>query len=117
MVESTALEMRRTGNRTVGSNPTLSATHWAKQSPLLGGYSKLAEQPTGLGRRPFRSFAPEQGQLTWPCLSRCDARATSRIKKKEQGNPMRLIVTHRKIVSEIEAAIPLARADEPVFRH
>ena len=29
MVESTALEMRRTGNRTVGSNPTLSAT----QSP------------------------------------------------------------------------------------
>ena len=25
MVESTALEMRRTGNRTVGSNPTLSA--------------------------------------------------------------------------------------------
>ena len=26
MVESTALEMRRTGNRTVGSNPTLSAT-------------------------------------------------------------------------------------------
>ena len=27
MVESTALEMRRTGNRTVGSNPTLSATY------------------------------------------------------------------------------------------
>ena len=26
MVESTALEMRRTGNRTVGSNPTLSAS-------------------------------------------------------------------------------------------
>jgi hypothetical protein len=26
VVESTALEMRRTGNRTVGSNPTLSAT-------------------------------------------------------------------------------------------
>ena len=26
MVECTALEMRRTGNRTVGSNPTLSAT-------------------------------------------------------------------------------------------
>jgi hypothetical protein len=25
VVESTALEMRRTGNRTVGSNPTLSA--------------------------------------------------------------------------------------------
>ena len=29
MVESTALEMRRTGNRTVGSNPTLSAI-WLK---------------------------------------------------------------------------------------
>ena len=27
MVESTALEMRRAGNGTVGSNPTLSATH------------------------------------------------------------------------------------------
>ena len=27
MVESTALEMRRAGNRTVGSNPTLSASH------------------------------------------------------------------------------------------
>jgi hypothetical protein len=27
VVESTALEMRRTGNCTVGSNPTLSATH------------------------------------------------------------------------------------------
>ena len=27
MVESTALEMRRTGNRTVGSNPTLSANY------------------------------------------------------------------------------------------
>ncbi len=27
MVESTALEMRRAGNRTVGSNPTLSATY------------------------------------------------------------------------------------------
>ena len=26
MVESTALEMRRAGNRTVGSNPTLSAS-------------------------------------------------------------------------------------------
>jgi hypothetical protein len=26
VVESTALEMRRTGNRTVGSNPTLSAS-------------------------------------------------------------------------------------------
>jgi hypothetical protein len=26
VVESTALEMRRAGNRTVGSNPTLSAT-------------------------------------------------------------------------------------------
>ena len=33
MVESTALEMRRTGNRTVGSNPTLSATQQANSSP------------------------------------------------------------------------------------
>ena len=36
MVESTALEMRRTGNRTVGSNPTLSATrpeHSAEPGP------------------------------------------------------------------------------------
>ena len=32
MVESTALEMRRTGNRTVGSNPTLSAI--AEHDPM-----------------------------------------------------------------------------------
>ena len=43
MVESTALEMRRTGNRTVGSNPTLSASlsscrHWRSgESPDSGG--------------------------------------------------------------------------------
>ena len=39
MVESTALEMRRAGNRTVGSNPTLSAsspTHRAIISDRLG---------------------------------------------------------------------------------
>jgi hypothetical protein len=28
VVESTRLESERTGNRTVGSNPTLSAKHW-----------------------------------------------------------------------------------------
>ena len=39
MVESTALEMRRTGNRTVGSNPTLSATFHpaATESEPTGG--------------------------------------------------------------------------------
>jgi hypothetical protein len=35
VVESTALEMRRTGNRTVGSNPTLSATQRAEKSQLF----------------------------------------------------------------------------------
>ena len=35
MVESTALEMRRTGNRTVGSNPTLSAMASRPTSLLL----------------------------------------------------------------------------------
>ena len=34
MVESTALEMRRTGNRTVGSNPTLSAIEQVARGPL-----------------------------------------------------------------------------------
>ena len=40
MVESTALEMRRTGNRTVGSNPTLSAM----QSKLLENKEKLFDR-------------------------------------------------------------------------
>ena len=44
MVESTALEMRRTGNRTVGSNPTLSASINARAAapgppaPSRGGF-------------------------------------------------------------------------------
>ena len=53
MVESTALEMRRTGNRTVGSNPTLSASRLA---PLLdGNFSRTG----GRMRRncPFRPIA------------------------------------------------------------
>ena len=48
MVESTALEMRRAGNRTVGSNPTLSAilalkhhSHNEKGPPLAGRPSLL----------------------------------------------------------------------------
>ena len=34
MVESTRLESERTGNRTVGSNPTLSAIYLLIQLPL-----------------------------------------------------------------------------------
>ena len=47
MVESTALEMRCTGNRTVGSNPTLSAT-----TPLRNNIMPLyeAKNPTFLRR-------------------------------------------------------------------
>jgi hypothetical protein len=36
VVESTALEMRRAGNGTVGSNPTLSASYSAEIRSLLG---------------------------------------------------------------------------------
>ena len=36
MVECTALEMRRAGNGTVGSNPTLSASYSAEIRSLLG---------------------------------------------------------------------------------
>ena len=52
MVESTALEMRRAGNGTVGSNPTLSATdphHCSPVGPLRGNSrvvgGKLARNP------------------------------------------------------------------------
>ncbi len=37
MVECAALEMRFTGNRNVGSNPTLSASHPAEISKMLEG--------------------------------------------------------------------------------
>ena len=44
MVESTALEMRRRGDSTVGSNPTLSAIPHENQLPLRElFYGNLAE--------------------------------------------------------------------------
>ena len=43
MVESTALEMRRTGNRTVGSNPTLSAK--VARLPLASQKRPNSRQP------------------------------------------------------------------------
>ena len=43
MVESTALEMRRAGNGTVGSNPTLSATQFLHNFPCPGASDKLPE--------------------------------------------------------------------------
>ena len=66
MVESTALEMRRTGNRTVGSNPTLSARQssldvvsdawWAVGVPLHeadeGGASAGPMTTTVISRSP-----------------------------------------------------------------
>ena len=56
MVESTALEMRRTGNRTVGSNPTLSATSSAYCVNRVSG-------PGPCGRGSARSAnAQEAGQ-------------------------------------------------------
>ena len=42
MVESTALEMRRTGNCTVGSNPTLSATEHGSVSANSEGVVRHA---------------------------------------------------------------------------
>ena len=39
MVESTALEMRRTGNRIVGSNPTLSARRFTANNRTVSGGS------------------------------------------------------------------------------
>ncbi len=43
MVESTGLENRHTGNRIVGSNPTLSAT-------LPGAFSRMLRQPPRASR-------------------------------------------------------------------
>gem|GEM_PF-5851190 len=44
MVERAALEMRFTGNRNVGSNPTLSATNPHNWSLISGARRKAAEQ-------------------------------------------------------------------------
>ena len=53
MVESTALEMRRTGNRTVGSSPTLSANFPTRpESPYATprqGLPSRADSVPGIG--------------------------------------------------------------------
>ena len=66
MVESTALEMRRTGNRIVGSNPTLSATCPRETvlpirlrpdfSVVFEGYAGRAEHWLGRREAPKRSL-------------------------------------------------------------
>ena len=80
MVDRTALEMRRTGNRTGGSNPSLSASHvHTKHSPLAferaqkpnnGGPSRenlrtamTPLRPEILSLRPFVSKAPDFADL------------------------------------------------------
>ena len=50
MVESTALEMRRAGNGTVGSNPTLSAI-FPRIATISGGISKADSPSLRLARR------------------------------------------------------------------
>ena len=70
MVESTALEMRRTGNRTVGSNPTLSATPKTEALSRPGHRSRIpraffkgfgsAEKGVPVRAMPFRRA---EGQL------------------------------------------------------
>ena len=45
MVESTALEMRRAGNRTVGSNPTLSASQSTHSAPVEDTTLEIPEKP------------------------------------------------------------------------
>ena len=54
MVESTALEMRHTGNRIVGSNPTLSAilNPWGAK-----GFPSLADISDGLRRCRYQAWA------------------------------------------------------------
>ena len=54
MVESTALEMRRMGNRTVGSNPTLSASRSSYQ--IFSGL--LPMHRTGKGAGPTPQLSP-----------------------------------------------------------
>jgi hypothetical protein len=71
VVESTALEMRRAGNRTVGSNPTLSANdpsitslpaRRSNQSPELG-----AEIPA---KRPFEVLVGAEFAANIRCSGR-----------------------------------------------
>jgi hypothetical protein len=64
VVESTALEMRRTGNRTVGSKPTLSATsHYAisidwRRVLLVPAYCRLTDA-TAMARAALTRSRPE----------------------------------------------------------
>ena len=61
MVESTALEMRRAGNGTVGSNPTLSATHPANQS--LNRVSEHNRRILRLEMEPFGSACSDSSPI------------------------------------------------------
>jgi hypothetical protein len=75
VVESTALEMRRAGNRTVGSNPTLSASlrqgfgpqasrQWKRRLPTVALPKDWPAQ--GLGRRSQnRSLSSNNWQAKW----------------------------------------------------
>ena len=56
MVDCTALEMRRTGNRTVGSNPTLSAT--AQSQELLFAVGSAILGPSVGRERPNLCTGP-----------------------------------------------------------
>jgi hypothetical protein len=79
VVESTALEMRRAGNGTVGSNPTLSATDPAHKSlnrvsacnrPLL----PLKSWPFGSGSAVRGSFQAAYRAPVLPRLQAADGR-------------------------------------------
>ena len=75
MVESTALEMRRTGNCTEGSNPSLSAKYLAYPSPY----------------QPFNHFAHEKAHEGWPIAGeqlRTLAVANQALVVKNNGNQL-----------------------------
>jgi hypothetical protein len=50
VVERAALEMRFTGNRNVGSNPTLSASDPQHRSPIGGSLRHCQKESRGRGR-------------------------------------------------------------------
>ena len=95
MVESTALEMRRTGNRTVGSNPTLSANAPfanARCPPwtviLKGRQQHAKNERVTTRRRDFKSFHRKQAVAFKQRLSDAlNARTGERVSKAPRTTP------------------------------
>ena len=84
MVESTALEMRHTGNRIVGSNPTLSAINLGHCSPVpasLGFCRKCQADCSGKG-----NSVMDNGGYIALCGVRCTVALGKHFREKTEAH-------------------------------